>query len=60
MGIGLLFWSVAEPISHFNTNPFMSSNADFTEKSTTAMNVTFMHWGFHVWALYAVVALALA
>lgn len=60
MGIGLLFWSVAEPISHFNENPMIDANSELSEKATSAMSITFLHWGIHVWALYAVVALALA
>jgi len=60
MGIGLLFWSVAEPVSHFNNNPNLMDAASDIEKAKSAMGLTFLHWGFHVWALYAVVALALA
>jgi len=57
MGIGLIFWSVAEPIYHFNTSPPGFQSLD---KSRLAMAVTIFHWGLHPWALYAVVALALA
>lgn len=60
MGIGLLFWSVAEPISHFNHNPFISDTSNAVEKAKSAMSLTFLHWGVHVWALYAVIGLALA
>jgi choline/glycine/proline betaine transport protein len=60
MGIGLLFWSVAEPIFHFNSNPFMNSGASGVEAARSAMGITFLHWGFHAWALYAVVGVALA
>ena len=58
MGIGLVFWSVAEPIYHLRYTP-----PGFTEglqPSRFAMAVTIFHWGLHPWALYAVVALALA
>ena len=58
MGIGLLFWSVAEPIEHFNTTP--PGFADGLNPSRVAMAVTIFHWGLHPWALYAVVGLALA
>ena len=58
MGIGLVFWSVAEPVYHYNTTP--PGLADGLEKSRVSMAVTIFHWGLHPWALYAVVALALA
>jgi len=60
MGIGLLFWSVAEPIRHFNMNPFAEGANDHVEAAKTAMGLTFLHWGIHTWALYAVVGAALA
>lgn len=58
MGIGLLFFSVAEPITHYRTPP--PGFADGLEASRLAMAVTIFHWGLHPWALYAVVALCLA
>ena len=60
MGIGLLFWSVAEPVFHFNGNPFLNSTNDTVAAAKTAMGITFLHWGLHAWALYAVVGVALA
>ncbi|MCG2461490.1 BCCT family transporter [Flavobacteriaceae bacterium F89] len=60
MGIGILFWSVAEPISHFNDNPLLRDTSTVVDRAKSAMGLTFLHWGIHVWALYAVVALALA
>lgn len=60
MGIGLLFWGVAEPIFHFNSNPFSGSSTDKIEAAKEAMGVTFLHWGVHAWALYAIVGAALA
>lgn len=60
MGIGLLFWSVAEPIFHFNNNPFLQEHGSPAEAAKSAMGITFLHWGVHAWALYAVVGLALA
>ncbi|MBA8759099.1 BCCT family transporter [Staphylococcus schleiferi subsp. coagulans] len=58
MGIGLVFYGAAEPISHFASPP----NADpkSTEAFTESLRATFFHWGFHAWAVYGVVALALA
>ncbi|GAA0893468.1 hypothetical protein GCM10009122_31470 [Fulvivirga kasyanovii] len=60
MGIGLLFWSVAEPIFHFGSNPFLEDPENKVEAAKAAMGVTFLHWGVHAWALYAVVGAALA
>ncbi|GAA4828931.1 BCCT family transporter [Algivirga pacifica] len=60
MGIGLLFWSVAEPISHFNANPFMNEATPDWEAAKISMGITFLHWGIHAWALYAVIGVALA
>ncbi|MCR9082867.1 MAG: BCCT family transporter, partial [Cyclobacteriaceae bacterium] len=58
MGIGLLFWGVAEPVSHYANSPISEDYSP--EAAQNAMNLTFLHWGFHAWAIYAVVALALA
>lgn len=58
MGIGLLFWSVAEPVYHYNATP--PGLADGLDRSRIAMAVTIFHWGLHPWALYAIVGLALA
>jgi choline/glycine/proline betaine transport protein len=57
MGIGLLFFSVAEPISHFLTPP--PGYDDNWTNTDLAMAVTVFHWGLHPWALYAVVGLML-
>jgi choline/glycine/proline betaine transport protein len=59
MGIGLVFWSVAEPIYHFSSPP-MHVDAGTPEAARMAMTITFFHWGFHAWGIYAVIALALA
>ncbi len=58
MGIGLLFFSVAEPITHFTTPPQEASNASVQARN--AMKYTFLHWGMHAWAIYAIVGLSLA
>ncbi len=58
MGIGLLFWSIAEPVSHFQNPPLGEPGS--VEAAQTAMEVTFLHWGFHAWGIYALVGLALA
>ncbi|BAU57528.1 BCCT family transporter [Halorhodospira halochloris] len=59
MGIGLLFWSIAEPIYHFQSNPF-AQEGEGKAAAETAMRLTYFHWGLHPWAIYAIVALALA
>jgi choline/glycine/proline betaine transport protein len=59
MGIGLVFWSVAEPIYHFSSPP-LHVEAGTAEAARMAMTITFFHWGFHAWGVYAVIALALA
>ena len=58
MGIGIMFWSVAEPIFHFQSPPM--AEAGTVEAAREAMNLTYLHWGFHAWAIYAVVGLSLA
>ena len=54
MGIGLLFWSVAEPMYHYLQPPTAGPS-----DPTVAMRYTFYHWGLHAWAVYCVVGLAI-
>ncbi|MGM7703212.1 BCCT family transporter [Pseudalkalibacillus sp. Hm43] len=58
MGIGLLFFGVSEPISHFANPPIGEGGT--SEAAKNALQYTYLHWGFHAWAIYAIVALALA
>jgi choline/glycine/proline betaine transport protein len=58
MGIGLLYFGVAEPMGHF-TAPVLAK-AGSPEAARDAMVNTFFHWGLHAWAIYATVGLALA
>ncbi|MBM7573440.1 BCCT family transporter [Aquibacillus albus] len=58
MGIGLLFYGISEPIAHLVTPPF--GEAGTTETAKVALQYTYLNWGIHAWAIYAVVALALA
>ncbi len=58
MGIGILFWSVAEPIYHFTAPPLAGTEG--TEAAKAAMQTTFLHWGLHPWAIYALVGMSLA
>ena len=61
MGIGLMFWSVAEPIFHFGSPPaFSGLEGNNPPSAEMAMTVTYFHWGLHAWGIYALVALALA
>ena len=61
IGIGILFWSIAEPLTHFQNNPFMGeARALSPEAAQIAMRLTIFHWGLHGWALYGSVALILA
>ena len=57
MGIGLVFYGAAEPMSHFASPP--DADPKTTEAYTEALRSTFFHWGFHAWAVYGVVALHL-
>ena len=59
MGIGLVFWGVAEPISHYGTPP-PGIAPNTPEAATAAMRYSFFHWGLHPWAVYSIVALAIA
>ena len=58
MGIGLMFFGVAEPIMHFSDPPVGPPGT--AEAARQAMRITLFHWGVHAWAIYAVVGLSLA
>ena len=75
MGIGLMFYGVSEPLSHFSTSlggvageggvrsdwaPLGGAEGDAAEAARLGMAATIFHWGLHPWAIYAIVALALA
>ncbi|MCB1812190.1 MAG: BCCT family transporter, partial [Candidatus Competibacteraceae bacterium] len=72
MGIGLMFFGVAEPISHYSSSiaanagtpeswaPLAGAAGDPEAARRLAMAATIFHWGLHPWAIYAIVALALA
>jgi choline/glycine/proline betaine transport protein len=59
MGIGLVFYGVAEPLSHY-ANPRPGVTGSTAQIAQQALSQTFLHWGFHAWAIYVVVGLALA
>ncbi|PHM37563.1 choline BCCT transporter BetT [Xenorhabdus innexi] len=58
MGIGLMFFGVAEPVMHYLSPPVGTPESIAAAKQ--AMQLTFFHWGLHAWAIYAIVALILA
>ncbi|GKV56213.1 glycine betaine transporter OpuD [Sporosarcina sp. NCCP-2222] len=59
MGIGLVFYGAAEPLSHYAVSPATAApNTDAAFKES--LRQSFFHWGLHVWAMYGVVALSLA
>jgi len=58
MGIGLLFYGVAEPVLHFTSPPV--GEGGNVEAARKAMEITFFHWGIHAWSIYIVVGLSLA
>ncbi|MCF7201432.1 BCCT family transporter [Pseudomonas oligotrophica] len=58
MGIGLMFFGVAEPVMHFLSPPVGEGGTSIAARE--AMKITFFHWGLHAWAIYAIVAMILA
>ena len=58
MGIGLMFFGVAEPVMHFTSPPVGEPGT--VAAAREAMKITFFHWGLHAWAIYAIVGLILA
>lgn len=58
MGIGLIFFGVAEPVQHYAQPPVGEGRT--VEAARQALVLTFFHWGLHAWAIYIVVGLALA
>jgi glycine betaine transporter len=59
MGIGLMFYGVAEPLYHLNGPPMGMAEPGTPEAAKLAMEYTFFHWGFHPWAMYAVIGLSI-
>jgi glycine betaine transporter len=60
MGIGLVFWGVAEPISHYAISSPTGAELGTDQAFREALRFTFFHWGIHAWAIYGIVALVLA
>ncbi|WP_243544465.1 BCCT family transporter [Pseudodesulfovibrio tunisiensis] len=61
MGIGLMFWSVGEPVFHFMTpSPMFDVPPETPQSAQVALGLTYFHWGIHPWGIYALVGLSLA
>ncbi len=60
LGVGLLFYGVAEPVLHYSSNLIHQEGASFSDKANLSMNLTYLHWGFHGWAIYGIVGLCFA
>jgi choline/glycine/proline betaine transport protein len=63
LGSGLIYWGVAEPIYHIQDSPFLGMEGvepKSMDAALVAMRVTNLHWGFHGWALYALIGMSLA
>ncbi len=58
MGIGLMYFSVAEPMQHYSNEIF--ANSSYVNSAKNAQLYTFFHWGIHAWAIYGLVGLALS
>lgn len=58
-GAGLVFWGVAEPMSHFLTTPFATVEAQTPQAARLAMGYAFFHWGLSQWSVFAIVGLAI-
>jgi glycine betaine transporter len=57
-GAGLVFWGVAEPMSHYFTTPFATVEAQTPQAARLAMGYAFFHWGLSQWSVFAIVGLA--
>ncbi len=58
-GVGILFWSVAQPIMQFQDNPFTGSAMD-PEAAITGMSLSYFHWGLNGWAIFSFIAITMA
>jgi choline/glycine/proline betaine transport protein len=58
IGLVLMFYSVAEPILHFSNPPYGEAGTALAAKN--ALNISYLHWGFHGWTIYALMGLAIA
>ncbi|WP_010647405.1 BCCT family transporter [Oceanobacillus massiliensis] len=59
-GISIVFWGVAEPMSHFFNTPFPELDGQTPEAAREAMGYSFFHWGISQWSVFAIVGLVIA
>ncbi|MDN3558050.1 BCCT family transporter [Halomonas maura] len=59
-GIGIIFWSIAEPMMHLSQGTPFSDATNSSEAATVAMRLAYFHWGLNAWGIYCIVALSLA
>jgi choline/carnitine/betaine transport len=59
-GVGIVFWGVAEPLTHFASPPLKGVEAQTAEAARLAMRYSFFNWGIHQWSVFTIVGLALA
>ncbi len=59
MGVGLVFWGISEPLSHY-VSPAAGIEPGSVEAARFSIRSSFMHWGIHPWAAYAIIGLGLA
>ncbi len=60
MGVGLVFWGIAEPLTHYIDPPLAQAEPQTPAAAGLALRYSLFHWGFHQWANFAVVGLAIA
>ncbi|MDO6683097.1 MULTISPECIES: BCCT family transporter [unclassified Oceanobacter] len=63
IGVGILFWSIAEPIFHLQGNPFIEMagiEPGSAEAAQVALRITLFHWGLHGWAVYIATGMMIA
>ncbi|WP_167736590.1 BCCT family transporter [Nocardioides sp. 1609] len=60
LGAGLLFYGIAEPVSHWSAPPHGLAEPQSEEAALTALRYTYFHWGFNGWAMYAIMGGAMA
>ncbi|MGP4079455.1 BCCT family transporter [Pseudalkalibacillus sp. R45] len=59
-GVGIVFWGVAEPLTHFTNPPLAGVQPQSEESARLAMRYSFFNWGIHQWSVFTIVGLALA
>lgn len=59
IGVGFIFWGVAEPLYHFMDTPYLAESGT-PEAAPVAMQITLLHWGVHGWVCYSVIGAAIA